>query len=232
MGVPLSVWAETMLRHPLQFTYSGLSGRGKTPQQVIQQDERTYSRYVEDYMESQYKYNLSEDQTPYFEEYLARCQEDGDEPDSREDWARNQADFDCECAVDDNTLLPSDEHLLQKHPIDGVWSHASTSKVELEDVLMICPGCGREPIDVNYDGAGGGRTTRGFYCGLCGASSRWRDEEDMYDTMLAIGVVPWPFVPEKREGFYSFCRKNDQRPFYPDDKAEYEAWLAKQEVQT
>lgn len=230
MGVDLSIWAAVYYRHPLKFTYCGLIKPGQTVREAIKADSHAYEKYFDEYQSSQYEYYLKDDdQKVYYDEYVTQCREDDDEPDSREDWARDQTNFDCENA-DEEVILPSEEQLLKDYPLKGGWSHAFESGVEFEDVLMVCPGCGHEPVDVNYGAGGGGKVTHSYYCGLCGASMEWEDEQDMYDTMLGVGVVAWPFAPEKREGFYQYCREQQRSPYHPDDRQEYEAWLAKQVV--
>ena len=85
------------------------------------------------------------------------------------------------------------EYYLKEHPPVEMWSHAYERGVPLEEILLVCPGCGREPVresDITRD-------PLKFYCGLCGAEAAPDEGETLEGWAEAVGVKLWPFKEEK-----------------------------------
>ena len=81
------------------------------------------------------------------------------------------------------------EYYLKDHPPIEMWSHAYEQGVPLEEILLICPGCNREPIqEKNVD-----RNPVRFYCGLCGAEACPDEGETLESWAKAVGAKLWPF---------------------------------------
>lgn len=106
-------------------------------------------------------------------------------------WAHLCADSDVQYEWD---YIKQDEpeYYLKDHPPVEMWSHAYEQGVPLDEIIFVCPGCGREPIqqkDVN--GAH-------YYCGLCGAEACPDEGQTLESWASDMSVKLWPFKEKEK----------------------------------
>ena len=101
-----------------------------------------------------------------------------------EEWAEGH----CDPQLSWETILQDEqEYYLKEHPPTHMLDHASDLPVPIEDILFICPACGRHPVQKEAWGKDG------YYCGMCGASSNLSEGETLEQWAETMGLKLWPF---------------------------------------
>lgn len=128
----------------------------------------------DEWMVEQYIQRLRDDNgetgDPEDEDYLdaVALLDKYDDKDERELFCGSVQDYD-DCSLQWEFLRSGDydEELLEEHPPIEMLSHASGDGVPIEEIVFICPSCGREPQGESGIDIANGR----FYCGLCGGEA-------------------------------------------------------------
>ena len=220
MGVDVGTWCKTVREHPLKYRFDGLDGFHTDVREAAVHD----SQFMECYLEQETKHYEAELEEKdecaverycdylihklrvglHDEELITRCLEpdyswelvealEAEVKEARWEWAYEQVgpQWCWECIREGD-----DEYLLKEHPPIEVWDPAYGCGFPIDNVVYICPSCGRYPMTTDALEDNGHR----HYCGLCGGEylepHDFRNKEDLQKFAETVGLTLYPFGGE------------------------------------
>lgn len=223
MGADLNTWVEVVNRHPVKWKFDGLDGFHEEVGEAAVMDEQFMDNWMEEKAENDADALGEEIATGELDpmsdilNYVQWLRDKNHETEFTDDedyksdksildeyddkWERryfygSRQDY-SDCEIEWEWLRSEDakQMLLEKHPPVEIWDHAYEEGVELDKVLFLCPGCGRNPAQESYEDIWGNY----FNCGLCVCGTLIGEDFTLIEWCEDMGVELYPFSSVKRE---------------------------------